>query len=194
MKNISGIVFGSISRTCLGVAMASTLAAAAPGLAQAPITTQQTLLDRIQIEDLITSYYYNLGKGNTKAFESYYVDDAVFDVNGKIFRGRENIQKAYHGETDGPAPAGTFHMLLNNPLIEVHGDKATARFIWTGIRSDTVKAPPRLVEQGREYDILVKQNGQWRIKQRTIISDAALQDEFDGIYKPRKDYDPLKSE
>lgn len=169
------------------------LALSQPALAQRLMVTQQNLLDRIQIEDLITSYYYHLGGGEPGSFAEYYTDDAVFDVNGKVFRGREAITKIYAelGETS-PTARGTFHMLLGNPLITVTGDTATARFIWTGIISDTVKSPPRLLEQGREYDLLVKRGGQWLISKRTIISDAALGDEYDKVYKPRRDYDPLK--
>ncbi len=48
----------------------------------------------------------------------------------------------------------------------MNGDTATAKFIWTGIINEQIKAPPRFVEQGREYDRLVKRNGQWRITKR----------------------------
>lgn len=181
----------ALSRGALGVIAAGlALATAAPATAQGPVTTQATLLDRILIEDLITHYYSHLGQGDTKAFEKYFVEDAVLDINGKLFKGRARIEDAYKSEpANSPAPRGTFHMLLSNPQIEVRGDTAVASFIWTGIMNDTVKAPPRVMEQGREYDLLVKRGGQWLIQKRTIISDSSLQDEFDGIYQPRKDYD-----
>jgi len=174
------------------MAAACTLALAAPAMAQpAPQTTMQTLLDRIQIEDLVTSYYSHLGGGT--GFADYYVPDAVFDVNGKVYKGQEAIERAYKelGATS-PIPRGTFHMLLTNPQIQVTGDTAVASFLWTGILNEAVKAPPRFIEQGREYDVLVRRNGQWRISKRTVIADSGLPDFFDATYAPRKDYDPLK--
>ncbi len=170
------------------------LALASPAPAQRPTVTQQTLLDRIQIEDLIVSYYYHLGSGDHKGFSDYYIPEGEFDVNGKVYRGQAAIEGIYAQmkQQHSPLAHDVFHMLLNNPMITVTGDTATARFIWTGVVTDNVKAPPRLLEQGREYDALVKRNGQWFIAKRTIISDAALHDEFDSIYQPRMDFDPAK--
>jgi len=175
--------------------VAAAFAFAAPTLAAdppAPQTTMQTLLDRIQIEDLIVSYYSNLG-GNGKGFSDYYTDDAVFDLCGKIYKGKAGIEQSYKdlGATN-PLPKGTFHMLLTNPQINVTGDKAVATFIWTGVINEQIKAPPRFVEQGREYDLLAKKNGQWRITKRAVIADSGLPDFCDATWKARKDYDPLK--
>ncbi len=193
-SNTGSHVAHSVRGAALAVAACLAIGAAPPAAAQRPMTTHATLLDRVQIEELIVSYYYHLGTGDHKGFADYYTDDAVFDVNGKVYRGREAIQAVYDQgqQRVSPLRQGTTHMLLNNPLISVTGNTATAQFIWTGVMSDSVKGPPRLLEQGREYDVLVKQNGQWRITKRTIISDAALSNEFDAVYKPRKDYDPLK--
>ena len=176
-------------RTFLALAA---LALATPTLAQGPQTTMQTLLDRIQIEDLVTSYYGNLG-GNGHGFSDYYTDDAVFDLCGKVYKGKAGIEQSYKdlGATN-PLPKGTFHMLLTNPQIEVKGDTATAKFIWTGIINEQVKAPPRFVEQGREYDRLVKKDGKWRITKRVVIADSGLPDFCDASHTPRKDYDLSK--
>lgn len=184
-SNGSAAILRRIGLLALGLAFA------APALAQPPATTMQTLLDRIQIEDLITNYYDNLGGG--KGFAAFYVPDAVFDVNGKVYRGQEAIERAYKelGATS-PIPKGTFHMLLTNPRITVTGDTAVARFLWTGILNEQAKAQPRFIEQGREYDVLVKRNGEWRISKRVIIADSGLPDFFDETYTPRKDYDPLR--
>lgn len=174
----------ALAATCLAVSVPI------PAAAQDAVTTKETLLDRIQIEDLLTAYYYNFSSGTGHDFAKYYVEDAVFDVNGVLHEGRDAIIAIYGGDEDnGASIRGQFHMLMSNPLIQVHGDTATVRIIWTGVINDTIKAPPRLLEQGREYDLLVKQDGQWKIKKRTIISDSALGDSFDGIYEPRMDYD-----
>ena len=162
--------------------------------------TLTQLADRIAIEDLIVRYYDHLGEGDPSAFGDYYTEDAVFDVNGVVLTGREEIEGIYRGpdEEGGPAeeaaPAeqgeqGVAHMLLSNPVIEINGDTATASFIWTQIRNPDIKGPPVFVEQGREYDLLTKRDGRWLIQKRTVIADSGMPDMFDATYEPRLDYD-----
>ena len=151
------------------------------------IVTQATLLDRIQIEDLLIRYYVDLTSGNGHALAQYYTEDAVVDVNGMIVKGRKAIEKSYDGLGDGEANfGGRMHMLLNNPIINIDGDTATAWLIWTGVMNDDIKKPPRFLEQGREYDELVKRNGRWYIKKRYISADSGLPAMLEDTYKPRK--------
>jgi hypothetical protein len=81
---------------------------------------------------------------------------------------------------------------MTNPVIDVNGDAATATLLWTGILNTRVEAPPQFVEQGREYDKLVKRNGQWLIAKRVVIADSGLPDQFKDTYTPRKDYNITK--
>jgi ketosteroid isomerase-like protein len=155
-------------------------------VAEDKIVTQETLLDRIQIEDLLTRYYVDLALGKSHDLAQYYTEDAVLDVNGMISKGREAIEKLYEGVGDGDANlGGRVHMLLNNPIISVDGDTATAWVIWTGVMNDDIKKPPRLFEQGREYDELVKRDGRWYIKKRYITADSGLSGMWEDTYKPR---------
>jgi ketosteroid isomerase-like protein len=157
-----------------------------------PPAAQQKLLDRVAIEDMVTRYYANFGKQDAADdFGAFYTEDAVFDVNGIVSQGREAIEGFYAAsaeEPDAPATQGTFHMLISNPVIEVDGDTATAEFMWTGIINSAIGEPPRLLEQGREYDLLVRQDGEWRIKKRTVIADSGLPERYEATYKPRTDY------
>ncbi len=156
-------------------------------IAEDKIVTQETLLDRIQIEDLLIRYYVDLTSGSGHDLAQYYTEDAVLDVNGMISKGREAIEKLYEGVGDGEANlGGKVHMLLNNPIISVNGDTATAWCIWTGVMNDDIKKPPRLLEQGREYDELMKRDGRWYIKKRYITADSALPAMWEKTYKPRK--------
>jgi len=148
------------------------------------MTTGETLLDRIQIEDMLYEYYAMLGSQG-KHFSEFYVEDGVLDVNGTIFKGPVEIPKAYEPSAGAMPIGGKFHMLLSNPRIKIKGDTATADMIWTGIISDAVKAPPRFVEQGREHDDLVKVKGRWYFKLRVITSDGGLPAAFEKNYRPR---------
>ena len=145
-------------------------------------TTEKTLLDRIQIEDLIASYYWDMTSGGRHELSDYYTEGAILDVNGVIFKGKD-IQNAYDG---GGADAGArVHMLLNNARIRVNGDSATAEVVWTGVISETVRIAPRLFEQGREYTELKKKDGRWFFSKRVITSDAGLPARYDATYKNR---------
>lgn len=151
------------------------------------------LADRIAIEDMVTRYYGNFGRQDAaEDFGAFYTEDAVFDVNGIVSEGREAIEAFYAEnaeEPDAPAAQGTFHMIISNPVIDVDGDTATASFFWTGVLNTAIQGPPQLLEQGREYDLLVRQDGQWRIKKRVVIADSGLPDRYMATYAPRPDYD-----
>ena len=140
----------------------------------APMTLK-TLLDRAQIEDLLTRYYYNLGHGSADSFPNFYADDAELVLGANTYKGRQGIESAYSAgrqpaAANPIASAFSFNVSVSNPLIVVHGDTATAQLIFTEVIIDKQGAAPRLLAQGREYDNLVKIKGQWRYKKRQIVA------------------------
>ncbi len=177
-----------VQAVCAAMA-ALLLPALNPAAAQDRTVTEETLLDRIQIEDLLARYYFELSAGNAHEMSEYYTEDAVLDVNGTIAEGHDEIRQMYgSGDEDAnepEEPQGTGHMLLTNPIINVDGDTATAWVIWTGVMNDDIKEPPRLFEQGREYTELVKQDGRWMISKRYISADSGMPDRWDDTYEPR---------
>lgn len=156
-----------------------------PAFAEQPATTLQTLLDKMQIQDMLVDYYGRLGRGNSE-FGSFYLSDGVLDVNGITAQGEKPIDDLYKKIGAGsPRREGTSHMLLTNSKIVVNGNTATADMIWTGINSPTPESIPQFFEQGREHDELVKRDGHWYFKLRVISSDAGLQPMFEKTYKKR---------
>lgn len=157
------------------------------------LVTMETLLDRIQIEDFLTRYYYDLSVGKSHELADYFTEDAVLDVDSTIAKGHAEIAKLYERPepAEGEAPAATAqrrrgHMLLTNPIINVDGDRATVHVIWTGVMNEGLGKAPALYEQGREYSELRKVNGKWLISVRYITSDSGLPDRFDATYQPRE--------
>jgi hypothetical protein len=153
--------------------------------------TMETLLDRIQIEDLLTRYYYDLSRSNAHELSEYFTEDALLDVDGTIAKGRAEIAKLYQSPAPNskepvPAPARHMHMLLSNPIIEINGNRATEHLIWTGVMNEGIGKLPQIVEQGREDTELVKQKGRWLIKRRYITADGRMSNRFDKNYKPRE--------
>lgn len=180
--------------TRAGTALAAVLMTAQIAAVSAPAAAQdvtaETLLDRIQVEDFLTRYYFDLSNGDAHELSYYFTEDAVLDVDGTIAVGHDEIEALYGGgpsaddDADRPAyPRG--HMLLTNPVIAVNGDTAIAHVIWTGVMNDGVGEAPRLYEQGREDTELVKRDGRWLIKRRYISSDSGIPDRFDATWEPR---------
>ncbi len=178
----------AIFRAALVVVAILLLQAGMSAIAADEMVTQATLLDRIQIEDLLVRYYDDLGSDGGQALAQYYTEDAVLDVNGTIAKGRQEIEKLYGGPRDQSQPRrqGRAHMLLSNPIITVSGDTAKAWVVWTGIMNDNVRATPRFLEQGREYDELVKRDGRWYVKHRYVTADSGMPERWDATYKPRE--------
>ena len=150
--------------------------------------TMETMLDHMQIQDLLTRYYSDLSQGKAHELSEYFTEDAVLQVDDMVAHGQAEIAKLYQRPAPDPnaTPAqsrGRGHMLLTNPIIDVHGDTATAHLIWTGVMNQGIGKLPYIFEQGREDDELVKQNGKWLIKRRVITADGRLPNRFDKNYK-----------
>ncbi len=89
------------------------LAVAATALAlgacnQAPDAETQTVADRVAVEDLLIDYYANFGSASNEDFANFYTEDALFDVNGQVAKGREGITKLYDdmGDEGAVIPPG----------------------------------------------------------------------------------------
>lgn len=157
----------------LGIALGLMLAQSPSARAQETPLTARTVVDRAEIEDLLARYYWNFG-GGSESFTSFYTSDAELVLGPKSYKGTAGIESAYAGvPKDAPQRKSySFNVLMSNPLIMLHGDEATAQLVFTEVVIDKQGDPPRILTQGREFDHLVKQNGQWRIKKRQIMGAA----------------------
>ena len=152
-------------------------------------TTEQKLqeiLDRAEIEEMFVSYFSG---GLRQGFDKFFVAPFELDINGIVVHTFEETQELYRKVMlDKPRLTGQFRMILSNHVIKIDGDTATVELMWTQTLNDTVKGPPRLIEQGMEYDKLVRTPAGWRIKKRVVIADSGLPDLFDETYQPRKGF------
>ena len=142
------------------------------GPVQAQKVTAATLVDRAQVEDLLTRYYNNFGKAGGESFGAFYSDDAEMLLGKTSYKGRAAIEGAYKGLANADIPqrkSFAFNILMTNPLIVVHGSTATARLLFTEIVVDKEGDAPRILTQGKEFDDLAKVKGEWRITKRQIL-------------------------
>jgi hypothetical protein len=161
-----------LSRTWPGaVGVVLCLALQCSPAAWAQEVTAKTLVERAQIQDLITRYYYNFGKENAQSFPDFYADDAELILGDTHFAGKEGIAKAYAHSSSAPSPmakAYSFNVTISNPLIIVHGNTASSQLTFTEYLIDKQGEAPHIRTQGREYSTFVKVNGKWRYKTRQI--------------------------
>jgi hypothetical protein len=173
------------------ISQAAALALCGLALASAPAAraedkmTAQSLIDRQLILDQITRYYYNFGKVDRQAEESFYAEDGELILGTRHYKGKEGIRQAYNRAPAAP-PAGAapaaeaapprertaFNVAIENPLIIVHGDTATSQLIFTEYRQEKLGDPMKMTTQGKEYATWVKVNGQWLYKTRQIASGS----------------------
>ena len=164
--------------------------ASAPAARAEDKMTVQSLIDRQLILDQITRYYYNFGKAERQAEESFYAEDGELILGTRHYKGREGIKQAYNRAPAAPAagatPAGAapaaaaapprertaFNVAIENPLIIVRGDTATSQVIFTEYRQEKIGDPMKMTTQGKEYATWVKVNGQWLYKTRQIASGS----------------------
>jgi len=140
-------------------------------LAASPATLSE-LLERIAVEDTITDYYALFGGRGQGDFGAFYTDDGILDANGVVRQGREQINALY--KEIGGSEGGRIDILINNMRVSVHGATATADLVWTECSSQTLTDLPKILEQGREHDELVKTGGRWRLKKRIVTNDGGL--------------------
>jgi hypothetical protein len=186
LENIGGNQMMILRRT---LAAAAVLALAVLPARAAPVrTTAANLLDRVQIEDILADYYQSFG-ASKESFDTFFTQDGVIDVNGRVYTGQQGVAQAYKeaGEANrgNPTFAGKFVMLLGNPRIVITGDTAVVDAIWTGVVTAKPADQPHFAEQGKEHDELVKMNGQWMMKKRIITSIGGLAPFYQATFKDR---------
>ena len=166
------------ARTLLGATSVVCLVLAFASSASAQEINAKTLVDRLQIQDLITRYYNNFGRENAENFADFYADDAELILGERHFKGRDGIMQAYGrapGQEPRPRPARySFIVEVSNELIVVHGETATAQLVFTEYEIEKQGDPVKVTTQGKEYSTFVKVDGRWRYKTRQIKGGTEL--------------------
>jgi hypothetical protein len=172
-------IANALRRTIVGALSIACLALAISADAGAEEVNAKTLVDRLQIQDLITRYYNNFGRENAENFADFYADDAELILGDRHFKGKDGIMQAYGrapGQAPRPAPPPrySFIVTIGNPLIVVHGKTATAQLVFTEYVIEKQGEPVKVITQGKEYGTFVKVDGHWRYKTRQIKGGTEL--------------------
>jgi uncharacterized protein (TIGR02246 family) len=138
----------------------------------------QKLLDRAEIETLVTSYVKGLDTLDADLYAGVFAEDAVFELpGGVVHRGRAAIRKIVSDLQDSRArnqaagtPSPSLYHVMSNTSIEIIDDKNARHQSY----AQTVRAAEGgqfiVGFMGRYEDVLVKRDGRWYIQSRKLVS------------------------
>ena len=125
--------------------------------------------DKDAIEALMWRYDRALDRFETEKYVALYTEDGSFGAT----KGREALRKMMSGFTGGPNGPPKLQHASSNHWIEFTGPTAaTIHYYWQtyALGSGKLDDPPKLLAAGNGVDEVVKVNGQWLFKSRTVVA------------------------
>lgn len=158
--------------------MYAAFVAVASAAAADEASVQQKLLDRAEIEELVTRYVTALDTRDADMYAGVFTEDAVYELPGNVVhRGRAAIRKvvtdlqesrARNDAAGKPSPS-LYHPMFNHSIELVDATHARHHCY-----AQTVRAAEggqfTVGFMGRYDDELVKQGGRWYIQSRKLVS------------------------
>jgi len=126
--------------------------------------TQDPIRDRIDILDLLARYTYHGDRGRIDALAACFADDGTLEFPGNSASGPAEVAAALTGGERNRAIGFVRHH-ITNPLIELDGDRASARSYFS-VTSDN--GPDH---SGTYDDKLVRTAAGWRFAHRRVRID-----------------------
>jgi uncharacterized protein (TIGR02246 family) len=137
-----------------------------------PEARLQRLEDIEEIRRLLNDYGRHLDRRDFRAYAALFARDGVWDGGFGAGTGPAEIQAMMEKMIGGQlneAAQSNFHVMTNFD-VQVDGDKGTAWSRWTFVAQDPDKRA-RVLYAGRYDDELVREDGRWRFKRRTVSGD-----------------------
>jgi uncharacterized protein (TIGR02246 family) len=128
----------------------------------------QYLLDRIAIKDVICMYARGVDRGDMSVIAECFTPDAKFNTPKKTCNNRDEIVAML--PQMGQYRAQTHFM--GNQLVEIDGDTAQSETYSLAIHVYDRDGAQHEYTMGIRYlDRLVRADGRWRIRERTVQND-----------------------
>jgi uncharacterized protein (TIGR02246 family) len=143
----------------------------------APLAAQSlgTYEDRIAVEDVMNRYVWAVDSLDADGYVAVFTEDAVIDSNGTISRGRAAIrgivtsliQRRDDNKAKGLPTSNLYHVISNVRITFPAPGEAVHQSYWQTVRRarDGVMSAAAM---GRSEDRLVKRDGKWLIRSRTL--------------------------
>jgi ketosteroid isomerase-like protein len=136
-------------------------------VSEPPVLRLEDVLDRLQIDDLLTRYATAIDRGDWATMVTLFTDDAVWDLSrcGGI-KGTPAEVAAWVGERVVDWPANQ-HFIVNRD-IRIDGDAATGTsYFWNVMSRPGPDGPEFLRTGGYYYDRYRRTPLGWRIAERS---------------------------
>jgi hypothetical protein len=156
----------------------SAAALAAASAAAADDAAVQKMLDRAEIETLVTSYVKGLDTLDADLYAGVFAEDAVFELpGGVVHRGRAAIRKIVtdleesraRNDAAGKPTPNLYHAMFNHSIELVDATHARHHCYAQTVRA--AEGGQFVVGfMGRYDDELVKRDGRWYIQSRKLVS------------------------
>jgi len=140
--------------------------------AQANLGTYE---DRVAVADVMARYVWTVDSLDADGYAAVFTDDAVIDANGNISRGRAEIRKVVtnliqrrdDNKAKGLPTANLYHVVSNVRITFPKPAESLHQSYWQTVRRGN-DGTMIAAAMGRSEDRLVKRNGQWLIRSRTL--------------------------
>jgi hypothetical protein len=139
------------------------------------------LADRRQIEDLEIAYATAHNTTNADIYRRVFTEDAqmvtptgavALDGMQKILASVDTDRERFNPDAKpGAEVFGNMRHIITNVVINVHGKTADSTCYLLNTAYNAKQKKTEILAMGRYDDQLVKNNGEWRIKRRMIITD-----------------------
>jgi ketosteroid isomerase-like protein len=138
------------------------------------------LEDLEEIRLLLATYSKHLDAGDFAGYAGLFAQDGELDTALGTASGPAAIQELLESRLSGEeARRRTAYHVISNPIIEVDGDHATARALWTYV-SQSDAGHPVIFQAGRYEDELVREGGRWKLKRHAITREMGFSPVTDG--------------
>jgi uncharacterized protein (TIGR02246 family) len=162
------------------------------GLAQSSALTIEQRLQRVEdelaIRRVLVDYAATQDARDYAGYAALFAKDGEW-VNGKtVHKGRASIQKMLVDLYGAPPPgfvnSESYH-ITSNPQVDVSGDRATARSRHLLVmRGPGGEPTPALA--GRYEDVLIREDGQWKILRRVDYPVMPTSEEWMKFIRERR--------
>lgn len=132
-----------------------------------------SLDDRVAIEVLCYRYNVAADERDAEAYVSLFTEDGSWDGPLGRFEGHEGLRRLVAALAVSTALAGTRHWANN---LQIAGDSAsgTATVSLDNLLAQATPEGPRLASLSRSEASLVRVDGRWLFRQRTVTPYAPL--------------------